>query len=183
MDFTRLPQDLPVPVDDGAADHLEGKEFPDRPFPSTGGKPVNIRALDGLVVLYIYPMTGRPGVPLPDGWDDIPGARGCTPQSCGYRDAYPRLKALEARVHGLSSQQTDYQQEARGRLKLPHHLLSDASLVLRDTLDLPTFTTSGQILYRRMTLVIGSGRILKVFYPVFPPDADAGQVIDWLASA
>ena len=142
--------------------------------------PPNIRELKGRWVIYVYPMTGRPGVPLPDGWDGIPGARGCTPQSCNFRDHYSELKALNTGVFGLSTQHSEYQREARDRLHLPFELLSDSGLQLKDALRLPTFTVAGMELYKRLTLVTRDGHIEKVFYPVFPPDQNADQVLTWL---
>ena len=179
-DFFPLPKDLPVPIDDGAAAHLVGLELPNVSLVSTNGANINIRELKGRWVIYVYPMTGRPGVPLPDGWDGIPGARGCTPQSCSFRDHYAELKALHTGVFGLSSQSSEYQREARDRLHLPFELLSDSGLQLKDALRLPTFTVAGMELYKRLTLVTRDGHIEKVFYPVFPPDQNADQVLTWL---
>jgi peroxiredoxin len=179
-DFFQLPKDLPVPIDDGAAAHLTGLRLPDVSLVCTNGRNVNIRDLTGRWVIYVYPMTGRPGVPLPDGWDGIPGARGCTPQSCGFRDQYTELKALHTGVFGLSAQRSEYQREARDRLHLPFELLSDSGLQLKDALRLPTFTVTGMELFKRLTLVTRDGHIEKVFYPVFPPDRNAGEVLTWL---
>ena len=179
-DFFPLPKDLPVPIDDGAADHLVGLELPNVSLVSTNGTTINIGELTGLWVIYVYPMTGRPGVPLPDGWDGIPGARGCTPQSCNFRDHYVELKALHSGVFGLSAQRSEYQREARDRLHLPFELLSDSGLQLKDALRLPTFTIAGMELYKRLTLVSLDGHIEKVFYPVFPPDQNADEVLTWL---
>ena len=175
-----LPEGLPVPVDDGAAAHLEGMRLPDLSLPATDGGPVNLAALRGRQVIYVYPMTGRPGVALPDGWDEIPGARGCTPQSCAFRDHHAELQAAGAGVFGLSTQPTDYQREARDRLHLPFQLLSDSALRLKALLRLPTFTAAGMELYRRLTMIVSDGTIEKVFYPVFPPDRNAADVLDWL---
>jgi peroxiredoxin len=179
-DFFPLPKDLPVPIDDGAAAHLVGLELPDVSLVSTNGMKINLRELTGRWVIYVYPMTGRPGVPLPDGWDGIPGARGCTPQSCNFRDHYAELKALHTGVFGLSAQPSDHQREARERLHLPFQLLSDSGLQLKDKLKLPTFTIAGMELYKRLTLVLLDGYIQKVFYPVFPPDKNADEVLAWL---
>jgi peroxiredoxin len=179
-DFFPLPKDLPVPIDDGAAAHLVGLELPNVSLVSTNGTNINIKELTGRWVIYVYPMTGRPGVPLPDGWDGIPGARGCTPQSCSFRDHYAELKALHTGVFGLSTQRSDYQQEARERLHLPFELLSDSGLELKDKLKLPTFTVAGMELYKRLTLITLDGYIQKVFYPVFPPDKNADEVLTWL---
>lgn len=178
--FFPLPKDLPVPIDDGAAAHLVGLELPNVSLVSTNGTNINIRELTGRWVIYVYPMTGRPGVPLPDGWNEIPGARGCTPQSCNFRDHYAELKALHTGVFGLSTQRSDYQQEARERLHLPFELLSDSGLQLKDKLKLPTFTVAGMELYKRLTLIMLDGYIKKVFYPVFPPDKNADEVLTWL---
>mgnify|MGYP001266288001 FL=1 len=179
--LSQLPQDLPTPVDDGAASHLEGSLLPDLVLQSTDGSSVNFTGLSGRWVIYVYPMTGRPDVPLPDGWDGIPGARGCTPQSCSFRDHYAELKALNAGVIGLSTQTTEYQREVRDRLHLPFQLLSDSTLRLRSTMRLPTFTVAGMELYKRLTLIAHEGRIEKIFYPVFPPDQNADEVLVWLA--
>lgn len=181
VNLTKLPKDLPVPVDDGAASHLEGLLLPDLVLQSTDGSSVNFTDLSGRWVIYVYPMTGRPDVPLPDGWDGIPGARGCTPQSCSFRDHYAELKALNTGVVGLSTQTTEYQREVRDRLHLPFQLLSDSTLRLRNTMQLPTFTVAGMELYKRLTLIAHEGRIEKIFYPVFPPDQNADEVLIWLA--
>ncbi len=178
--FFELPEELPRPVDDGAADHLPGADFPRLALPATSGENVDVAANPGRVVIYLYPMTGRPGVALPDGWDDIPGARGCTPQSCGFRDHYVALQALNTSVFGLSTQSSDYQREARDRLHLPFDMLSDDGLRIKQALGLPTFSVDGNELYKRLTMVIENGRICKVFYPVFPPDQNAGEVLAWI---
>jgi peroxiredoxin len=178
--FFELPKDLPCPIDDGAANHLRGTSLPTSALPATNGAIVDLAAIPGRFVIYIYPMTGRPGVPLPDGWDGIPGARGCTPQSCSFRDHFAELNALNTSVFGLSTQTTEYQKEARDRLHLPFELLSDNALTLKKLLRLPTFTVAGMELYKRLTLIIENGRIQKVFYPVFPPDQNAEDVLAWL---
>jgi peroxiredoxin len=176
-----LPSDLPEPVDDGAADHLAGVTVPDLEFPATDGSTVSLRGLPGpRTVIYIYPMTGRPGVALPDGWDLIPGARGCTPESCGFRDHHAELEELGASVFGFSSQETDYQAEAAQRLELPFPILSDPTFALDSALSLPTFETEGRRLYKRLTLVLSDGTIEHVFYPIFPPDTHAAEVLAWL---
>ena len=175
-----LPKDLPRPVDDGAASHLPGMHLPELSLPATDGTNVDLAAIPGRAVIYVYPMTGRPGVPLPEGWDGIPGAKGCTPQSCSFRDHYAELKSLNVSVFGLSAQTTAYQKEARDRLQLPFELLSDSALRLKQALRLPTFTVAGMELFRRLTLVVESGRIRKVFYPVFPPDKNVDEVLAWL---
>lgn len=181
--LTALPADLPVPEDDGAAAHLDGLALPAIDLPATDGRTVRLSALPGLQVIYIYPMTGRPGLPLPEGWDALPGARGCTPQSCAFRDHHAELAALGAGVFGLSTQDSAWQREAAERLHLPFPLLSDRPRALRDALALPVFEAGGQVLYRRLTLIVEDGRIVKVFYPVFPPDRNAGDVIAWLRAA
>jgi peroxiredoxin len=175
-----LPEGLPVPTDDGAADHLEGMSLPPVPLASTSGEPVDLSTLPGRTVVYCYPMTGSPDRSLPANWDEIPGARGCTPQSCSFRDHHAELGALGARVFGVSTQDTDYQREAADRLHLPFALLSDENLEFADALRLPTFEAEGMVLLKRLTLIIDDGRITKVFYPVFPPDKSAEEVVGWL---
>jgi peroxiredoxin len=180
-DLMTLPPDLPVPVDDGACDHLEGLIIPSMKLPSTSGRPVDLSEVDAsLVVVYIYPRTGRPGEPSPPGWDAIPGARGCTPETCGFRDHHAELKKLGADVFGLSTQTTEYQMEMVARLHVPFEVLSDSELAFARALRLPTFEVEGMTLIKRVTLVIHRKRIEKVFYPVFPPDRHALEVIQWL---
>jgi peroxiredoxin len=177
-----LPPDLPVPIDDGAADHLQGADLPSLSLPSTSGGEVDLaEAAEGTLVLYCYPRTGRPGEPLPPGWDEIPGARGCTPQSCAFRDHFAELQALGGDVLGLSAQPLEDQVEFADRVHLPYPVLSDPALRLADALRLPTFAVAGMRLYRRLTLVAIERRIVKVFYPVFPPDRNASEVLSWLA--
>ena len=179
-----LPAELPAPQDDGAARHLAGVRLPSLALAATDGSQVDLSKLSGRTVVYVYPRTGVPGQPLPEGWNDIPGARGCTPQSCGFRDHFDELKRLGiARVFGLSTQDSAYQREAVARLHLPFPVLSDVRLALARALELPTFTTSGMTLLKRMALIIDEGVISKVFYPVFPPDKNAEEVIAWLRSA
>jgi peroxiredoxin len=178
-----LPDDLPVPVDDGGAAHLTGATMPAVDLASTGGRTVRVdRVPDGFsrLVLYAYPRTGRPDQPLLDGWDEIPGARGCTPESCGFRDHAADLAALGATVAGISTQDTAYQAEAAERLRLPFPLLSDADLALTSALRLPTFEIAGLTLTKRLTLVVRDGVVEHVFYPVFPPDGHAAEVLAWL---
>jgi peroxiredoxin len=175
-----LPADLPIPVDDGACDHLPGMRLPALTMPATDGSVVDLSRLPGRSVVYIYPRTGRPDQPNPAGWDEIPGARGCTPQSCAYRDRAAELGALGTRVFGLSTQDSAYQQEAVQRLHLPFLLLSDERLALANALSLPTFDVDGMTLIKRLTLVVNDGTIETVFYPVFPSDADAEKVVAWL---
>lgn len=179
-EFFPLPLDLPVPLDDGAAAHLTGLALPEIVLPSTDGSSVNLGGLPGRWVIYVYPRTGLPGVDLPEGWDAMPGARGCTPQSCGFRDHFAELAALGAGVFGLSSQTTDYQRELRDRLHLPFELLSDVTLQLEAAVGLPTFDVAGMHLFKRLTLIVDDGRVAKVFYPVFPPDRNAEEVLLWL---
>ncbi len=180
-DVYELPEGLPVPGDDGACDHLPGVALPSLALLSTAGNSVDLSGLPGRTVVYCYPRTGRPGEDLPPGWDDIPGARGCTPQSCSFRDHHAELRELGARVFGLSTQDTDYQREAAGRLHLPFELLSDQDLRFAEALSLPTFEAEGMTLIKRLTLVVRDGRVEKVFYPVFPPDKNAGEVVEWLS--
>jgi peroxiredoxin len=182
-DPTVLPTALPVPADDGAAGHLTGARLPAVGLASTAGSRVDPSALSGTTVIYIYPRTGRPGVPLPAGWDDYPGARGCTPQCLSFRNHFEELKSLGVdRVFGLSTQDTPYQREAVERLGLPFALLSDEDLEFALALRLPTFTIAGMTLLKRMVLVITDGVVRKVFYPVFPPDQSAAKVVAWLKS-
>jgi len=179
-----LPPNIPAPQDDGAADHLTGIALPDLALPATSGGPVNLSKLAGRTVLYIYPRTGVPGVDLPPGWNDIPGARGCTPQSCAFRDHHAELKTLGvAQLFGLSTQDTAYQQEAATRLHLPFAILSDEKLAFTQALKLPTFTVAGMTLLKRMALVVDDGVIAKVFYPVFPPDKNAEEVVAWIQAS
>jgi len=182
-----LPPDLPVPVDDGACAHLRGMRVPPVALPSTSDVAIDLSALAGRTVVYCFPRTGRPDHEVPKGWNEIPGARGCTPQACAYRDHYAALKALGTRVFGLSTQTTDYQREAVTRLHLPFALLSDKDLTFTRALRLPTFEFPWSFgaqpaeLIKRLTLVLRDGRIERVFYPVFPPDKNAEQVQAWLA--
>jgi peroxiredoxin len=179
--LSSLPPNLPVPVDDGAASHLEGMTVPRLDLPTTDGLGTNLeQAAAKLLVLYIYPRTGVPGEdPIP-GWDEIPGARGCTPQACAFRDHFDELASLGAHVLGLSAQSTAEQLEFAERVGLPYPLASDPVLALADALSLPTFEAGGRRLYKRITLIAERARIVKVFYPVFPPDRNAEEVIEWL---
>jgi peroxiredoxin len=171
-----LPADLPVPENDGAAAHLTGLTLPDLELESSEGV-VNVRDLD---VLYVYPRTGRPGIAMPRGWDETPGARGCTPQSCGFRDAHGELRSLGKKVAGLSTQPLADQVEFAERNAMPFPVVADPERLLGEALDLPTFEVEGDTLYRRLALVAENGRIVKVFYPVFPPDENARDVLAWL---
>jgi peroxiredoxin len=175
-----LPTGLPIPVDDGLAAHLQGMRLPDVSLESTSGDVVNLSTFEQKLVIYIYPLTGRPDVPLPADWDEIPGARGCTPQACDFSNHYHELQALNSVVFGLSSQSTEYQLELKSRLHLPFDLLSDRHFLLQKFLTLPTFKSNDLLLYKRLTLIVQQSVIKKVFYPVFPPNQNASQVIDWL---
>jgi peroxiredoxin len=182
-DYMQLPEDLPVPVDDGAADHLTGLRMPSVVLPATDGSDVDVGALgEGLTVLYIYPMAGTPGVELPEGWDEIPGARGCTPETCGFRDHFADLHKTGAdRVYGLSTQDLATQRELVERLRLPYSLLSDPESTLGAALRLPAFEAGGVMRYSRITLIISGDEIDHVFYPIFPPNAHAIEVLGWLS--
>lgn len=180
QEWTELPENLPIPENDGAADHLPGLELPIVRLTSTDGRMVDLSSLSGRAVVYCYPRTGEPGVPNPDGWDDIPGARGCTPQSCAFRDHHGDLIAAGvSHVFGLSAQDTVYQREVAERLNLPFPLLSDHALEFARAISLPTFEVSGMTLIKRITLVIEDGAIGHVFYPVFPPHRNAADVLDF----
>ena len=185
-DFTATPDwsRIPAPADDGATRHLWDCRVPSVSLPATDGTEVDLSALRGRTVLYAYPRTGRPDVPNPEGWDAIPGARGCTPQSCSFRDHFSELTALGVgHVFGLSTQYSGYQHEAAERLHLPFPLLSDARLTLTRALRLPTFEVEGMTLLKRFTLMIEDGTIAHVFYPVFPPDRSAADVLAFLSRA
>jgi peroxiredoxin len=176
-----LPADLPRPINDGGATHLEGSMLPDVALAATDGSEVRLARLTGRSVVYAYPRTGQPGKALPEGWDAIPGARGCTPQSCAFRDHFAELRGLGvAHLFGLSTQDSAYQREAAERLHLPFPLLSDERLAFTEAAGLPTFETSGMVLLKRLTMIVDDGRVTKVFYPVFPPDRSADEVLDWL---
>lgn len=184
-DYGTLPVNLPIPVDDGAADHLPGATVPTVGLAATDGTSVELHeAASGTLVLYVYPRTGVPGEPLLPGWDEIPGARGCTPQNCAFRDIYGEITATGAVVYGLSSQPLEAQREFARREKMPYPLLNDTVLALAAPppvgLALPTFETSGLRLYKRLTLIARGGRVEKVIYPVFPPGGDAQVVLGWL---
>jgi peroxiredoxin len=177
----QLPPNLPVPKDDGGCRHLPGMAMPDLELPSTSNRRVNLSKLSApRIVVYCYPMTGQPGKALPKGWDDIPGARGCTLETCGFRDLHAELARLGADVYGVSVQSTDYQREMVERLKVPFEVLSDEAMTFTRALRLPTFTVEGMTLIKRLTLVVRRGRIDHVFYPIFPPDKHADEVIAWL---
>jgi peroxiredoxin len=185
-DFQSLPPDLPAPLDDGAADHLPGRSLPSLTLPSTLGGSVDLATAAraaGTLVLYVYPRTGVPGQPSPDGWDAIPGARGCTPQSCAFRDHHAELRSLGAEVLGLSAQSSEEQREFATREHIPFALLADPLLQLGQALDLPTFEAQDMRLYKRITLIARENGIVKMFYPVFPPDRNAAEVLGWLQSS
>lgn len=179
-EFYQLPTDLPAPVDDGACAHLPGMRVPSLSLLATGGSAVDLSALRGRTVVFCYPRTGEPGRPVPPGWDDVPGARGCTPQACAFRDHHAEIEALVARVFGLSTQTSGYQREVVNRLHLLFPLLSDADLTFTRALHLPTFEFDGMTLTRRLTLIVENGSITDVMYPVFPPDRNAEEVIERL---
>ncbi len=179
-DWSRIPS----PVDDGAVRHLQGARLPSVQLLATNGEGIDLSACRGRTVLYVYPRTGKPDVPNPDGWDAIPGAHGCSPQSCAFRDHFDELKQLGVdQLYGLSTQHTAYQQEAADRLHLPFPLLSDEQLEFAGALTLPTFGADGMTLLKRCTLIVDDGRVTHVFYPVFPPDRNASDVIAWLSAS
>jgi len=183
VNYGSLPRDLPVPEDDGAADHLEGMDVPGVVLTSTEGHEADFaEPAEKRLVAYVYPRTGVPGQPLPAGWDEIPGARGCTPQSCAYRDSMAEFERLGAAVVGISAQTSDEQREFAQREHIPFPLFSDPDLKLAAALRLPTFEVEGTTLYKRLTFVAEAGRIVKVFHPVFPPDSNAAEVLAWLGS-
>lgn len=182
-DLNRLPTNLPIPVDDGLCDHLLGMHLPDISLMSTENELIKLTDLKGIVVFYCYPMTGRPDIDHPDGWEEIPGARGCTPQSCSFRDHYNELETLNASVYGISAQSSDYQKEAKNRLHLPYSLLSDSEQKLASALSLPILTVANMSLLKRVTFIVKNGVIVKVFYPVFPPDRNADDVLESLTKS
>ena len=178
--LNQLPTDLPIPQDDGAADHLVGMRLPAISLGATNASRFNLGESKGRLVIYCYPMTGQPNVPLPEGWDQIPGARGCTPQSCSFRDHYQEMRDLGADVVGLSVQSTEYQKEMADRLHLPFPVLSDAGYQFQQALRLPTFAAAGMTLLKRITLIANDGVIEAVHYPIFPSDSDPAWVMDYL---
>lgn len=178
--YDTFPTDLPVPQDDGACNHLPGTDLLDVTLTATNGTAVNLKDIKGLLVIYCYPRTGVPGKALPEGWNEIPGARGCTPQSCSFKNHYDELKVYGASVYGLSTQNTEYQQEVKARLHLPFELLSDEKFELQKALKLPVFTVEGMTLIKRITMIFKDGKLVKYFYPIFPPDRNAGDVLDYL---
>ncbi len=183
-----IPNDVAIPVDDGASNHLPGMSVPSISLSSTANRTVDLAAVsdEQFVVVYCYPRTGRPGEEPPNGyaaWNRIPGARGCTPQTCAFRDYYNELQKLGAEVFGLSTQTTEYQRELVEREHLPFEILSDAELRFANALRLPIFEVEGETLLKRLTLIIHKREIVKVFYPVFPPDKNPEEVIAWLSEA
>jgi peroxiredoxin len=180
MEYSPDISKLPIPQDDGACSHLLGEKLPQVLLASTSSERLDLSAIEGKVVLYCYPMTKQPNVPIPDGWEQIPGAAGCTLQSCAFRDFNAEFQELGVRVYGISTQDSSYQQEAVERLHLPFELLSDANLTFTTCLRLPTFEVGGKQLIKRLTLIADGGKIVKVFYPVFPPTTNAREAIEWL---
>ncbi len=180
--YLDLPENLPIPEDDGACDHLMGSRLPNIALPTTEGDSVNLSRQKRTTVIYCYPMTGQPGVPLPDGWDEIPGARGCTPQSCSFRDHFSELSSLGADVFGMSTQDTNYQIEMAERLRLPFSVISDAKFEFCEALNLTTFNVNGMRLMKRVTMIVNEGLVIGVHYPIFPSNSDPEWVISYLTS-
>lgn len=181
--FYSLPENLPVPQDDGACAHLEGILLPSLPLRTTANRTIDLAAITkSPTVLFFYPRTGRPDEAAPIGWDEIAGARGCTPQSCGYRDLYSEFQSLGVQVFGVSTQATEFQQELVQRIYLPYEIISDADFNLTNTLKLPTFIFNSIRLLKRAAWFCKDGKIKKVFYPVYPPDKNAETVLNWIKS-
>lgn len=178
--LNQLPENLPVPEDDGSTDHLKGMKLPNVSLNATTGVAINLSQIKDKLVIYCYPMTGQPNVPLPEGWDEIPGARGCTPQSCSYRNHYQELKLLGAEVVGLSVQSTGYQKEMADRLHLPFPIISDENFAFQKALNIPTFSVAGITLLKRVTLIANDGVIEAVHFPIFPSDSDPAWVMEYL---
>jgi peroxiredoxin len=179
---TTFPSHLPVPQDDGACSHLTGSKIPSIPLSDSSGNTVDVASLSGLTILFCYPRTGAPGETITDDWNSIPGARGCTPQACSFRDELAELQKLGVKnVFGLSTQDSPYQAEAKHRLHLPYELLSDENLTFAKALKLPTFEWQDKALIKRLALAIEDAEIIHVWYPVFPPDSNAKEVVEWLA--
>ena len=178
--LNQLPANLPVPEDDGSTDHLKGMKLPNVSLNATTGVAINLSQIKDKLVIYCYPMTGQPNVPLPEGWDEIPGARGCTPQSCSYRNHYQELKLLGAEVVGLSVQSTGYQKEMADRLHLPFPIISDENFAFQKALNIPTFSVAGITLLKRVTLIANDGVIEAVHFPIFPSDSDPAWVMEYL---
>lgn len=178
--LNKLPDDLPVPVDDGACNHLLGTRLPSVMLTDISGSSIDIGSIEGIVAIFFYPMVGRPDSPPMTGWNDIPGARGCTPQSCSYRDNYSRFEKPGIKLFGISSQPLVDQKEAHQRLKLPFELLNDSEFVLTKLMGLPTFEYKKMTYIKRITIIVENGIIKKTFYPVFPPDENVIDVIKWI---
>jgi peroxiredoxin len=176
--YLELPDNLPIPTDDGSADHLQGMKLDSILLAATNGAKIDLSKLSGATVVFIYPMTGVPGVALPDGWDDIPGARGCTPQACSYRDNYNELKKHVDNLFGLSVQSSEYQKELKDRVELPYEILSDSEFKFANSLKLPTFEVNSMKLLKRLTLIIKDGLIINKHYPVFPSNKDVNWVLN-----
>jgi peroxiredoxin len=176
----QLPDDLPVPVDDGACDHLTDSQIPSVALDSTSGASIDLSKVDGISVIFFYPMHGHPDALPMTGWNDIPGARGCTPQACSFRDSYTKLAKLGVKIFGVSSQPLSEQQEASERLELPYILLNDSELRLSKAMKLPTFEYDSSTFIKRITLICENGVIKKTLYPVFPPDKNVYDVLDWV---
>jgi peroxiredoxin len=181
-DLNKIPEGLPVPVDDGACSHLMGSAFPDIKLLSTAGRSIHLNEMNHPTVIFFYPRTGEPSKPAPPDWDLIPGARGCTPQSCGFRDLYKEFQALRFQVFGASTQDPEYQKEFVHRNHVPFEILSDSKFDLTNAMNLPTFNYNGMRLIKRMAWIVEGGKISKVFYPVFPPNENAATVLSWLRS-
>lgn len=179
-DLSKIPEGLPVPTDDGTCDHLEGTQLPAVTLRTTSDRDLELSNFKSPTIIFFYPRTGEPLKPAPPDWDLIPGARGCTPQSCGFRDLYRDFQALGYQVFGASSQSSNYQKEFVSRHQIPFEIISDEGFKLTDNLKLPTFTYSGMRLIKRMAWVVNHGTIVKVFYPIFPPNENASRVLDWL---
>ena len=182
MSYETMPENLPPPIDDGACNHLIGMKLPSIDLLATDGSTVNLSFKSNKVVIYCYPMTGQPGVPLPQNWDEIPGARGCTPQTCSYRDHHSELSNLGVDIFGLNAQTTEYQQEMANRLHLPFLVLSDAKFEFCEAMRLPTFNVEQMRLIKRVTMIVEDGIIKNVHYPVFPSDSDALWVLNCLSA-
>lgn len=175
-----LPEGLPIPTDDGSCNHLIGMSIPNIKLKATNGKLIELKNIDGRVVFYLYPMTGPSHIPLPKGWDEIPGARGCTPQACSFKNNYAELQELGLTVFGMSTQSSDFQIKEKERIHLPFDLLSDQNIEFAKTLNLPLHYVEDLTLHKRVTLIFKDGKIVKYFYPVFPPDKNINEVIEWL---
>ncbi|MCJ1396083.1 hypothetical protein MMC18_008971 [Xylographa bjoerkii] len=183
MAHSTFPSDLPVPTDDGACDHLTNAGLPNTTLPSTGSpsNPLDVSQLHDLTIIFCYPRTGAPDEVVPTTWDAIPGARGCTPQACSFRDNLPALKEHGVKnVYGLSTQGTEYQKEVHDRVHLPYELLSDEGLGFVKAMRLPTIEWEGKQLVKRITLAVEKRKVVKYWYPVFPPDRNVLDVLDWL---